>query len=394
VNRFDAIVVGAGPAGAVAAASLAARGYRTALLDRSTFPRDKPCGDYCDPGAVRLIAALGVLPELRAGGAGFIDGMTVVAQDGSAFSLPYPTGRAMLVPRRRLDAMLVDRAVRSGAELREGCRVDRVAVGDRVSITAFGRAEDLRASLLIASDGMRSTVARRLGLLTARPDGRYTVGAYFSGVPGSPAGELHLGPGLYAGVARFGDGTANVCLALARARFRGRRVGAVFADGVRALPQLTEAVAGWTRETPFRVTGPVGFTSHPVLADRVLLAGDAALQIEPITGQGVFFALRSGLLAADEGAAAIAGGAFGSAAMRGYARSRERILGGKLRLLRIVTALALRPRMAPRLVRRLGRDPALAGLLLGATGDVLPPRSVLSLRFLIRLLRAAYAHEA
>ena len=394
MNHFDVIVVGAGPAGSVAAAGLAARGYRTALLDRAKFPRDKPCGDYCDPGSVRLLDALGVVPELRAQGAGFIDGMTVVAQDGTAFSAAFPTGRAMLMPRRRLDAVLAERAARSGADLLERYQVDQVTIDGRVSVAGLGRRTGLHARLLVAADGMRSIVARRLGLLKAFPDGRYTVGAYFSGVPGAAAGELHLGAGLYGGVARFGDGTANVCLALPRERFRGRQVASVFLDGVRSLPRLQDAVRNWTRETAFRVTGPVGFASHPVLTARTLLAGDAAQQVEPITGQGIFFALQSGLLAAEQGSAALTGGEFGAEALAGYARHRARLLGGKLRLLKAVTALSLRARVAPRLISRLRRDAGLAQMLLGATGDVLPPGSVFSIRYLIRLLVAADAHDA
>lgn len=394
MNDLDVVVVGAGPAGSVAAAGLARRGYRTALLDRATFPRDKPCGDYCDPGSVRLLDALGVIPDLTAGGAGFIDGMTIVAQDGTAFSAPFPTGRAMLVPRRRLDAVLAERAAQSGVDLLEGYQVDRVAIDGHVSVAGVGRPRDLRARLLVAADGMRSIVARRLGLLKTLPDGRYTLGAYFSGVPGPAAGELHLSTGLYGGVARFGDGTANVCLALPRARFRGRHVETVFLDAVQSLPRLGDTLQGWTRETPFRVTGPVGFSAHPVLATRTLLAGDAALQIEPITGQGIFFALQSGLLAAEHGAVALARGEFGVDALAGYAGRRVRLLGGKLRLLKAVTALSLRASIAPRLVRHLQRDAGAAQMLLGATGDVLPPGAVFSMRFLIRLLLAAYADDA
>lgn len=394
MNAFDVIVVGAGPAGSTAAAALAARGHRVALVDRARFPRDKPCGDYCDPGSVRLLEALDVLSELTARGAGIIDGMTVVAQDGVAFSAPFPTGRALLIPRRRLDAALVNRAVRNGAALFEGFQVDRVTIDGSVSVTGVGRRTDLQARLLIAADGMRSVVARRLGLLDALPNGRYTAGAYFSGVPGGPAGELHLGAGFYGGVARFGDGSANVCLALPREQVRGRTVETAFAAAVCDLPALQDEMQSWRRESPFRVTGPVGFAWRRAAAPRALLAGDAALQIEPITGQGICFALHSGLLASEEAAAALDRGTFGEASFAAYARHRARLFGGRLRLLKAVTALALRAGVAPRLVRRLRRDPTAAQTLLGATGDVLPPGSVFSLPYLIGLLTGAHAHDA
>lgn len=393
MSAFDVIVVGAGPAGSAAAADLAARGYRTALLDRARFPRDKPCGDYCNPGAVRQLETLGVLPDLPRHGAAFIDGMTVVAHDGTAFAAPFPTGRAMLVPRRRLDALLAERAAARGAEFIEGYQVDQVRVDGSVRVTAVAPRPGLCAPLLVAADGMRSIVARRLGLLTALPAGRYTIGAYFSGVSGPAAGELHLGPGLYGGVARFGDGTANVCLALPRARMRRQQADAAFHDAARSLPRLSEHLRAWTRESSYRVTGPLGFASHRVVTARTLLAGDAAQQIEPITGQGIFFALRTAALAADAAGAALEAGRYDPRTLSGYARRRAQVLGGRLRLLKIVTALALRPRMAPGLIRRLRGDARLAQTLLGATGDVLPPEAAYTLPYLIRLLMA-HAHEA
>jgi hypothetical protein len=100
------------------------------------------------------------------------------------------------------------------------------------------------------------------------------------------------------------------------------------------------------------------------------------------------------MLAAEEAAAALDRDAFGVDSLAGYARRRAHVLDGKIRLLKVVTALALRAGIAPRLVRRLRQEPAAARMLLGATGDVLPPGSVISLPYLIRLLTGANAHDA
>lgn len=391
----EVIVVGAGPAGATAAASLAARGVRVILVDRAVFPRGKPCGDYCNPGAVNLLETMGLLPDLAGGGAGFVDGMTVAAQDGATFTAPFPTGRGMLLRRERLDAILLRRAERAGVALVEDYRVDAVAVDGGVEVRdqRAGR-RPLRGTLLIAADGMRSTIARRLGLLRHPPDGRFTVGAYFSGAGGPPGGELHLGKGFYGGVAQFGDGAANVCLALPRALLRGRSAQGAFEAAVQRLPALRDRVAGWRREGAFRVTGPVGFAARPVAAARTLLAGDAAGQVEPLTGQGVAFALRSGLLAAGDAAAALRSGDLSEGTLRAHALRRARGFAGKIRLSRAVVALALRPWLAPALVRRLAARPDLARRLLGATGDVMDPQAVLSPGYVLRLLLGFHAHAA
>jgi flavin-dependent dehydrogenase len=325
---------------------------------------------------------------------GFIEGMTVVAQDGSRFRETFPGGRGALIRRERLDAILLRRAEQCGVEIVEGFRVDTVTVNDSVEVRNEPSGRALRARLLIAADGMRSIAAQRLGLLPSLPDGRFTVGAYFGSIPGPPAGELFLGGGLYGGVARFGDSTANVCLALPRALFRGRTPDEAFEQGVRALPSLREAMRTWTRESPFRVTGPLGFSRHPVVADRAMLAGDAAGQVEPLTGQGISFALRSGLLAAESAARALTSGDLSTRALRPYAQRRAAVLGPKIRMMRLISALAVRSRVTPALVRRLAAHPDLARRLLGATGDLLGPHTVLSPHYAIRLLLGLDAHQA
>lgn len=390
----DVIVVGAGPAGATAAAHLAKRGHGVTLVDRASFPRPKPCGDYCNPGATRLLTELGGLPDVVSSGGGVIDAMTVVAPDGSSFTERFPTGHGVLIRRERLDEVLLRRAASCGAEIVENFNVDDIRIDGHVEVRDRRRGLAFRGCLVIAADGMRSIVSRRLGLMTWLPDGRYTVGAYFSGFTGPAAGELHLGADCYGGVARFGDGTANVCLALPRKWFPGRSAAGAFAHGIRHLPNLRERLPQWKREGSFRVCGPVGITSHPVVADRTILAGDAAGQVEPITGQGISFALQTGLLAAEEAGKALDAREFSARALGGYARSRSRILGPKLRLMNAVTGLALHSRLTPALIRRLRASPGLSRRLLGSTGDILPPADVFSGTFALRLLLGIDAHEA
>lgn len=394
MREADVLVVGAGPAGSAAAASLAARGRRVVLADRAIFPRSKPCGDYCNPGAVEALASFGLLPELIRSGGGAIDGMTVVAQDGSVLRERFPSGQGVLVRRETLDLLLLRRAERMGAEIVEGFHAGEIRLADCVEVREVHSRRALRARFLILSSGIRSVLAGRLGLRRDPADGRFTVGAYFGGVPGEAEGELHLGDGLYGGVARFGDGTANVCLALPRTLFRRRSPAAAFERGLRGLPVLRDTLAGWRRESAFRVTGPIGFAPHRVSADRVLLAGDAAGQIEPLTGQGIASALRSALDAADEGHEALEVGDLSAGRLRRYDRRREYLIGPRVRMMKAVTALALQPRLAPFLLRRLTAHPGLGRRLLGAAGDVLDPAEIISPGYAVRLLLGLDAHPA
>lgn len=386
ITDADVIIVGAGPAGCAAAILLAGRRYQVILVDKAAFPRDKPCGDYCNPGAAETLGRLGCLDDVLSAGASKIGGMSVYAQDGSGVEAVFPTGTGLLIPRRRLDAALLACASRAGAEIVERVAVETVWIRpDGVDVrSTSGRS--FRARVLIAADGMRSTMARRLGRLAVPLHGRYTVGAYFSGLPHTaPRGELHLGPGHYCGVAHFGGGVANVCMALPRRLWRRGGPGETFAAALASLPVLADAMTGARRESAFRCTGPVGFARREPVADRVLLVGDAAGQIEPMTGQGISLALRSAELAAGVAAEALDAGDLSSSYLARYAARRRREAAGRSIVSRSLQHLAFHPRLTPVLVRRLAARPALAADLLGTTGDVLPAGRVLSPAYLARL---------
>lgn len=393
---LDALVVGAGPAGSAAATVLANCGHRVLLIDRAHFPRDKPCGDYCNPGAERTLSELGCRDDIIAAGAVPISSMIVLAQDRTGFEAPFPSGQGLLVPRLRLDARLLAHAGRCGADVLEGTRITGIRLDDDyVEAQAdHARIRSVRARLLIAADGMHSVIGHRVGILTGSLRGRYTVGAYFSGLRGvAPRGELHLGPNLYGGVAHFGEGTANVCLALPRSTFHHRTPEQAFHAGLRCLPTLEDILGGARRESAYRCSGPVGFVAHDVVADRVLFAGDAAGQIEPMTGQGISFALRSGVLAAQTAARALRRGDLSRAALRPYARRRAQEFAHRLRVARWVQHLVFRTRLAPYLVKRLATHPGLASQILGATGDVVSPTTISVLGFLLRLSMGFDAHD-
>lgn len=383
----DVLIVGAGPAGSTAAALLAAQGSRVLLVDRAKFPRDKPCGDYCNPGAVGILHDVGSLPAVLETGAATITGMFVYAQDGCRFEGRFPMGQGLLVPRRQLDAALLAVASRSGATILEGVGVEAARIhADGVEVqTTSGRL--LRARLLVAADGMRSTIARRLGRLTLPVMGRYTVGAYYSGLAGPiPSGELHLGPDFYCGVAHMGEGIANVCMALPRRLLRHTSPRAAFTTALESLPALSESMASARQESPFRCSGPVGFCARDAVADRVVLIGDAAGQIEPMTGQGIFLALRSAQLATEVAADALRNDDLSAGRLALYARRRRRELIGRLTVARWLQRLAFHARVTPALVRKLQSHAALAAELVGATGDVLPPSRLLSPAYVLRLL--------
>jgi len=308
MRRFDAIVVGAGPAGSVTAYRLAAGGASVLLLDRARFPRDKPCGGGLTGRALRQLPFS-------------VDPVVEDVVDRFEFRLSY--GRRVvkrssgdlvrMTQRRRLDAFLAERAAEAGAEFRDGVRVSAVeASNGTVAVVAGG--DRVEADAVVGADGVNGVTARALGLR-----GQPVYGVALEGnVPYTEVAEE---------------------------RFRGRAVlelgivsggyGWVFAKG----DHVNVGVGGWEREGPRLrplldglcvehgirpevVTGLRGFrlplrgTGDPVANGRAVLVGDAAGLVDPISGDGMYEAFVSATLAA-EGVGDLLGGR--QDALDGYA---------------------------------------------------------------------------
>lgn len=164
-ERYDAVVVGSGPAGSVAALVLA-RGTRVALVDKATFPRDKACGDLIGPRGVQVLADLGLtLPESKR-----IGDMVVVGPTGRRVRLPcvagltYP-GHAVAVPRAKFDHVLRQAALAAGALPVAGHAVEPLLGPDGLEGFELSGARRLRGDVVIGADGATSRVAEVAGLI-------------------------------------------------------------------------------------------------------------------------------------------------------------------------------------------------------------------------------------
>lgn len=300
----DVAIAGAGPAGAFAAAILAQAGLRVSMFDRARFPRHKLCGDTLNPGALAAVARHVDVTSLVAT-SDPIDGMLLTGPGGVRVRGPSGagmTGRS--ITRRVLDKWLIDRAVEAGAQLHEEVVVRDVAIGDnRVSgIIASGRqgrALTHPARIVIAADGRRSAIAIGRGLSgQPRHPRRWAIGRYFSGVTGiTSLGEMHVRRGHYIGVAPVPGGLTNACLVvpggLSLARPAETLGGFLQAD-----PVLAARFADARAIAPPTMLGPMAVDTTRVGEPGLLLAGDAAGFIDPMTGDGLTFALVGAELAA------------------------------------------------------------------------------------------------
>ncbi|MEO5821144.1 MAG: NAD(P)/FAD-dependent oxidoreductase [Vicinamibacteraceae bacterium] len=372
----DVLIAGAGPAGSLAAIHLARAGARVLMVDRATFPRDKLCGDTLNPGAMRVLDRVGLRSAVEAVSRP-LEGMLLTGNGGVHVRGTYGRGlMARALTRRVLDQLLVEAAVAAGVQFQDGVRVDapmveetggRPTVRGAVLCRTAGVATRMRvpARVTIAADGRRSTLAFALGLASHPPaPRRWAVGAYFEGLAGlDTVGEMHVRGPHYIGVSPVGgEGLANVCLVTPdRAGFADpatlleRHLAADFVLGPRA--------GAARRVTAPSILGPLAVDATAAGVPGLLLAGDAAGFVDPMTGDGLRFALRGAELAADAALAALEDPALDAAARLADARRQafgtkygvNRLLRRLIGTPRRVSVMAISARVAPGLLRQMIR---------------------------------------
>ena len=394
MSRPDAIVVGAGPAGAATAILLCERGLDVLVLDRATFPRPKLCGEYLSPEAARILDRLAVLKAVDAAGATPLYGMRITAPDGTVLDARYRAidGRrpyrehAIALSRTRLDAVLADRLRTLPLEFREGVRVtDLVVEPDRVTgVTTFdadGRQRTITAPLVVGADGRSSVVAHRLGCRRPHRLRRMALVTYVRGIADCrDVGEIFVDPPDYAILNPLAPDHVNMSLVVPlehAAPWRGR-LDDFFAARVKQLPRLARRVAGAERVARVEALGPLAYRVAPPTLGGVLLVGDAAGFYDPLTGEGVFSALRGAELAAETAGTALARGDASRLALAGYERARRAAFTAKRRFTEILQLLVRRRRLGNLAAHFFARRPELLDLALGVAGDFVPPSALLA----------------
>jgi len=317
---WDLAIVGAGPAGAAAAlgALHADPGLRVALLDRADFPRDKSCGDGVAPHVLDRLAEVGVT--------GLLDDRTPVARlrldrggRGAERRMARPS---YVVPRRILDARLVDAARAAGAVLvRHRVRDLDVRAG---SVVLDGAVD---ASVVVGADGARSVVRRAVGwepgvmalalrgYAPVRP-GREGAQVIVFGTARQPS---------YAWSFDRGDGFANVGYGEVLGRERTPSKAELIGHLEGLLPGATAGATDWLGHH-LPLSGP---RWRPP-SGRVLLVGDAAGLVNPMTGEGIYYAVATGIAAGRAAAEALAAGRPATAGRR-YGRAARAHLFPHLR---------------------------------------------------------------
>ncbi|PPK93754.1 geranylgeranyl reductase family protein [Kineococcus xinjiangensis] len=365
-GSWDVAVVGAGPAGSAAAlaAAQARPGARVLLLDKADFPRDKPCGDGIAPHALDVLAGLGV-PDAAAGYPPV--GRLELGFPGGPVAAGDMARPARVVPRRVFDARLVAAAQERGAVLRRQ-QVREVAVlADRVLLDP-GTPEQVAARVVVAADGAHSLLRRAVGMPAPRRVA-FAVRGYAPAPAGAAAQVIAFGTARwpsYAWSFPIGDGWANVGYGeplVDGAALSRRRL-------VEGVEELLPGAGGGARDwRGHHLPLSTGRARQP--DGRVLLVGDAASLINPVTGEGIYYAVLSGSLAGR--AAAMAEEPGGT-----YRRLLRSHLGAHLRSTDAAAALSRSPRLLGAAVRGAAADARVFADLveLGLGRGVLTPRAL------------------
>jgi flavin-dependent dehydrogenase len=386
-RTWDVVVVGAGPAGAMAAHELARRGYAVLLVDRAAFPRWKVCGCCLNGHALATLQAAGLGQLVARGGAVPLEGIRL-ATSGGAACLPLSGGVSL--SRETFDAALVAAAIEAGAAFLPQTQASLPLSAIRCPLSASNKPyrmvelssmlggqriaesgrRNVAARVVVVADGLGGKLVARAGVseVAAAPGARIGAGVVAAEGPEFYApGMIYMACGRYGylGLVRLEDGRLDLAAAFDPRWVRdcggpGRAAGALLVEvGWPVVPRPAEL--GW------RGTPALTRCARRLAAERLFLLGDAAGYIEPFTGEGMAWALASAQALAPLAARAVE--QWHPTLARQWSETHRRLLGQRQLVCRLLAAVLRSPRLMRTLVRLLACAPALAAPVVRYLGE-------------------------
>jgi geranylgeranyl reductase family protein len=351
MDIFEVAIIGGGPAGSSCAAFCARAGLRTLVLEREKFPREKVCGDCLNPSCWPVLERLGLTHRVRDLQHSRLDSVEFIAIGGRNVIVDLPTGDdcELSVKRSLFDDLLLKRAQEFGAHVRQARTVTALAHNENWKIETAG-AENFFARILVGADGRNSTVARLCNLLPRPARERVALQAHIP-LPRNFGRRVVLQflPEGYSGQAPVNETELNLCL-----------VGTP--PTISRLRRWAEDHFETTADQSWRTITPLTRSPVPCAHENLFFIGDAARVVEPFTGEGIYYAMRSGELAANA-IAKIIQGKDRQSALREFARACAEMYRGRLWINRLARAAVLSPRIASEFVRAAQFQPAILRLL-------------------------------
>ena len=379
MQKFDVAIVGGGPAGSSCAAFCALAGLRTLVLERERFPREKVCGDCLNPSCWPVLQRLDLTQRVWDLPHSELTSVEFIAIDSHKVIVDFPTGEdcELSIKRSLFDELLLKRACDLGVHVREETTVTALKQSNSEKTYSHGplgspgpdppqgpgysspqlgwkietnSGESFLARVLVGADGRNSIVARLRNLLPRPARERVALQAHIP-LPRNFGKRIvlqFLREG-YSGQAPVNETELNLCLVgrpptISRLRQWAQRHFEIPAD------------QSWRTITPL-TRAPV-----PCANENLLFIGDAARVVEPFTGEGIYYALRSGELAATA-IAKVIGTKGRRFALREFARASAEMYWGRLWINRLARAAVLSPRIGSLFVRAARINPSILKLL-------------------------------
>ncbi|MHB8842409.1 MAG: NAD(P)/FAD-dependent oxidoreductase [Candidatus Aquicultor sp.] len=333
MERVDVVVVGAGPSGSTAAYFLAKNGVKVALLDKSKFPREKTCGDGLGPRSLQMLDKIGLLGWLEQGGYYRCDRVRIIASSGAHFEAALPAEDThypyiIITPRIDLDQKLIETATDAGAKVYTDCKAlaPVVSNGTVTGVRAMYNGEEVEipCKVVICADGTHGTFVRTTGIEVPKPHAVCTR-AYYSNVKGlDDCINLYIDERIiegYAWVFPTSASTANIGLGVSTPVMKQHNLD---------LKKLQDWFLNERDASPIDMSGAVADTEvkgaylrmaigrHNTVANGILLSGDSAGLVSPLSGEGIAYALESGEHAALATKAALDKGDVSAKALQSY----------------------------------------------------------------------------
>jgi flavin-dependent dehydrogenase len=339
-SEWDVIVVGAGPAGSACAAETASAGLRTLIIERANFPRDKVCGDCVNPGCWPVLERIGAAEKIRDLPHCDLTEVDLIGLRGRIVRFPLQAGARGEIAIRRsiLDAALLENAVARGAHVEHGSPVIAIEGSWRVQTNR----NSYTAGILVAADGRNSTVARLLGLAPRAARNRIAIQTHLTAPLFGPRVTLRFRPEGYCGMAGIGNGLLNICLVSTSSR----------------LPSLKRWAEAELRVPPSQSWQTIAPLARPPITSTrrgLFFIGDSARVVEPFTGEGIYYALASGELAAQH--------ILADSAPERFRREHAALYRNRLWVNRIARAAVTFPQFGSLLLDLLNLQPALLRFL-------------------------------
>lgn len=338
--NVDVAIVGGGPAGLAAAIECARRGATVTVFERRNAPLDKACGEGIMPAGVAALDRLGVLARIERGDVAPFDRITWRHEDGRHVEASLPSPGGLGVRRTALVRAMREVARREGATLFDACSTRGHRV-ERHGVTLDTDAGEVRARLLVAADGLHSSIRKAAGLeREAHGARRFGLRRHASVTPWSRSVEVFFGDGVEAYVTPAGAGRIGVAFLWEQGRIERPSFEALLGR----FSALHARLASATWESPPRGAGPFLQSVRSRVSERVALIGDAAGYVDAITGEGLSLAFDAAATLGEVLPDALSRGAT-AASLAPYDRAVKRAFRRYAALASLLVSTTRRPRL-------------------------------------------------